>query len=53
VEELKAGNNEFKSAEKQLRALLEASPLPEVRYFMERFMPSFGMTLDELTAGGP
>ncbi len=53
VEELRAGNNEFKSAEKQLRALLEASPLPEVRYFMERFMPSFGMTLDELTAGGP
>lgn len=50
VEELKAGNNEFVSAEKQIRAALEASPLPEVRYFMERFMPSFGMTLDELTA---
>lgn len=51
VEELRAGNNEFSSAEKQIRAVLEASPLPEVKYFMEHFMASFGMTLDELTAG--
>jgi 5'-deoxynucleotidase len=50
VEELRAGNNEFVSAEKQIRAALEASELPEVKYFMVRFMPSFGMTLDELTA---
>jgi 5'-deoxynucleotidase len=50
VEELRAGNHEFASAEKQIRAVLDASPLPEVKYFMEHFMPSFGMTLDELTA---
>lgn len=49
VEELKAGNGEFRSAEKQIRNTLEASPLPEVKYFMENFMPAFGMTLDELT----
>ena len=49
VEELKAGNGEFRSAEEQIRGVLEASPLPEVKYFMERFMPAFGMTLDELT----
>ena len=49
VEELRAGNQEFRSAEKQIRAALEASELPEVRYFMERFLPAFGMTLDELT----
>ena len=48
VEELKAGNAEFKQAEAQTRAVLEASPLPEVGYFMERFMPAFGLTLDEL-----
>jgi 5'-deoxynucleotidase len=39
VEELKAGNNEFVSAEKQIRAALEASPLPEVRYFMSGSCP--------------
>lgn len=49
VEELKAGNGEFRSSEKQIRAALEASPLPEVKYFLENFMPAFGMTLDELT----
>jgi len=49
VEELRAGNEEFRSAEGQIRQTLEASPLPEVRYFMERFLPPFGMTLDELT----
>lgn len=49
VEELKAGNGEFRSAEEQIRGILEKSPLPEVKYFMEHFMPAFGMTLDELT----
>ena len=48
VEELKAGNGEFKQAAQQTRAVLEASPLPEVGYFMEQFLPGFGLTLDEL-----
>lgn len=48
VEERKAGNNEFLSAERQTRALLENSPLPEVGYFMERFIPAFELDLDEL-----
>ena len=38
IEERKAGNNEFLSAEKQTRTLLEESPLPEVGYFMEHFL---------------
>ena len=49
LEELKAGNTEFSSAEKQIRETLEASPLPEVGYFMEHFIPAFRLTLDELT----
>lgn len=49
VEELKAGNGEFRSAEEQIRNTLENSDMPEVKYFMEHFMPAFGMTLDELT----
>ena len=48
VEERKAGNNEFLSAEHQTRRWLEESPLPEVRYFMEQFIPAFELTLDEL-----
>lgn len=48
IEERKAGNNEFLSAEKQNREQLEANPLPEVKYFMEHFIPAFELTLDEL-----
>ena len=48
IEERRAGNDEFISAEKQTRAVLEASKLPEVAYFMEHFIPAFELTLDEL-----
>lgn len=48
IEERKAGNDEFLSAEKQTRRMLEESPLPEVAYFMEHFIPAFELTLDEL-----
>ncbi len=48
VEERKAGNNEFLSAEAQTRKALEESPLPEVGYFMEHFVPAFELNLDEL-----
>ncbi len=51
IEELRAGNQEFRSAEEQIRTALEASELPEIAYFMENFLPAFGMTLDELTKG--
>jgi 5'-deoxynucleotidase len=48
VEELKAGNNEFREAAAQTRRALEEYELPEVRYFMDTFMDSFSLTLDEL-----
>jgi 5'-deoxynucleotidase len=48
LEEVAAGNPEFAKAEKALRAIVEAIALPEVRYFMDVFMPSFRLTLDEL-----
>ena len=48
VEELKAGNNEFREAAAQTRKALEAYEMPEVAYFMETFMDSFSLTLDEL-----
>lgn len=48
VEELKAGNTEFREAAAQTRAALEGYGLPEVGYFLETFMASFSLTLDEL-----
>ena len=48
MEERRAGNDEFISAEKQTRVWLEVSPLPEVAYFLEHFIPAFELTLDEL-----
>lgn len=48
VEELKAGNQEFTVAFKMIKEELDKSPLPEVKYFMEVFVPSFSLSLDEL-----
>ena len=48
VEELKAGNSEFKKAAEQTRMALVKLELPELDYFMERFLPAFELTLDEL-----
>lgn len=48
VEEVKAGNAEFRDAAAQTRWALEAFDLPETTYFLNTFMPSFSLTLDEL-----
>lgn len=48
IEERKAGNLEFLSAETSTRQKLLESPLPEVQYFMEHFIPAFESNLDEL-----
>ena len=48
IEELKAGNQEFESAEKQIRKTLEAMDLPELSYFMAHFLPAFSLNLDQL-----
>ena len=48
VEELKAGNNEFREAAAQTRKALEGYGMPEVESFLETFMDSFSLTLDEL-----
>lgn len=47
VEELRAGNGEFKKAASQLKEKLLKLGIPEVGYFMEHFIPSFSLTLDE------
>ena len=52
VEERKAGNMEFRSAEEQIHAALRENPLPSLAYFMEHFLPGFQLTLDELQRSG-
>ena len=48
VEELKAGNLEFKKAREQTYAALCQNPIPSLTYFMEHFLSGFELTLDEL-----
>lgn len=48
VEELKSGNKEFEKAARAVKKEIDKSELPEVKHFMENFVPSFSLTLDEL-----
>jgi 5'-deoxynucleotidase len=48
LEELKAGNREFSQARKALKAQIDSLNLREIGYFMETFVPSLSLTLDEL-----
>ena len=49
VEELKAGNAEFKKARDQTYDALCQNPIPALGYFMEHFLEGFSLTLDELS----
>jgi 5'-deoxynucleotidase len=48
IEEVKAGNREFKKASESILNTINDINLPEVSYFMENFIPSFSLTLDEM-----
>lgn len=50
MEERKAGNKEFLSAEKSLQDILEAMKLEEIDIFMKEFLPAYDRTLDELNS---
>lgn len=47
TEELNMGNREFAVAEKTIRAAIQKLGCPEADIFMEEFMPSFSLSLDE------
>jgi 5'-deoxynucleotidase len=49
VEELKAGNAEFKKAKEQTYAALTHNATPALQYFMDHFLDGFELTLDELS----
>lgn len=48
VEEAKAGNRDFEKAAKTNLQALENINMPEVKCFMEEFLPSYNLTLDEM-----
>lgn len=48
IEEKKSGNLEFERAGASTLKTIKDLKMPEVEYFMEHFLPSFEMTLDEL-----
>lgn len=48
IEERKAGNTEFISAEQSIREHLKEMNLMEVTIFLEEFLPAYDKTLDEL-----
>ena len=48
LEEQRAGNREFDYAAENIRRSIAAIDLPEVKDFLEDFLPAFDMTLDEL-----
>ena len=49
ITEETSGNMEFQSAKDSIRETIEKIGLPEVDYFMEHFVPSYGYTLDQLS----
>ena len=46
--EVAAGNREFSKAEEAVKARLEQINMPEVQFFLDTFIGSYGLTLDEL-----
>ncbi|MCW6542920.1 5'-deoxynucleotidase [Yersinia ruckeri] len=49
LEELSAGNNEFIQAKARLEKTLAMHQSPEMDYFMVVFVPSFSLSLDEIS----
>ena len=48
IEEVKAGNSEFKKAKTSIGKAIKAFDMPEVKYFVENMLPAYELTLDEL-----
>lgn len=50
IEEINAGNHEFEKARKNIVGTLEKHKSPEVCYFLDVFLESFSLSLDEISA---
>ena len=47
IEEKRMGNTDFEKAEISILNAIEKMDMPEVKYFMENFIPAYKLTLDE------
>ena len=47
IEEKRMGNTDFEKAEISILMVIEKMDMPEVKYFMENFIPAYKLTLDE------
>ena len=52
LREESSGNKEFSAAKESIGRIIDGYDLEEVKYFMERFVPPYGYTLDRLTGKG-
>ena len=50
IEESKAGNAEFDSAAKTLKKAVDDMNMPEAECFIDEFLASYSLTLDEMTS---
>lgn len=48
IQEVDSNNHEFQVAKLRVEGMLEEYELPEVRFFLDKFLPSYRLTLDEL-----
>lgn len=47
IEEMRMGNMDFEKAGESVRIILEEMNMPEVDFFMEKFIPAYKLTIDE------
>lgn len=47
IEEERMGNKDFSQARKTIENSINEMNLPEVKYFMDNFLPAYNLTLDE------
>jgi 5'-deoxynucleotidase len=49
IDEIKAGNTEFRKAKTSIEKQIAKFNFPEVRYFLDNFLDAYYLTLDELS----
>lgn len=48
IQEVESNNHEFQVARQRVEGMLQEYDMPEVNFFLEKFLPSYRLTLDEL-----
>ena len=48
IQEVESNNHEFQVARQRVEGMLAEYAMPEVNFFLENFLPSYRLTLDEL-----